>query len=216
MSLDVVESKPGRNGYLRKFPELAEFYEVSLRTVKSWAAEGREKNDICPLDDPEAMRGWWQRWHSSRPCPAGILKHVVAGRVEKPEPVAPVEKKELGNMEAGAAGSLARLEEMEIFLASKAQEPGQVKDWLAALTRLQLATTKFREEEEKAGRLVPKDLVSQLIRDFHSPIEQGIRGMYLTLCTVTGFPSTPGNEEAWGKACDKLFENFGKEIFHET
>ena len=119
-------------------------------------------------------------------------------------------------MEAGAAGALARLEEVEIILAAKAQEPGQVKDWLAALSRLQVATKTLREEEKEAGKLVPKEEVSQLIRDFHGPIEQGIRGMYQALCTATGFPATPSSEEAWGKACDQLFVKFGKEIFHAS
>lgn len=218
MSEKAEGKKPGRNGYLRPFKELAEFYEVSLRTVKSWAARGKAAEDLCPLDDPEAFREWWPRHHSTRPCPAGVLKHVAAGRVEKAAPVgevppAEVEVKELANLETGAAGALARLEEMEILLAGKAQQPGQVKDWLAALARLQLATKNFREEEEKAGRLVPKAMVAEVLRDFHEPIEQGVRGMFSTLCAETGFPGSPANEEAWGKVCDSLFEKFGREVF---
>jgi hypothetical protein len=207
----AAEIKVGRNGYLRPFKDLADFYEVSLRTAKNWAAEGKAADDRCPLDDPEELREWWARIHSGRACPAGIIKHVVSGRVDPPAPVR--ESERLKNQETGSAGTLARLEEIEILLAAKAQEPGGARDWLSTVSRLQLATTKFREEEEKYGRLVSREMVSQVIRDFHGPIEQSVRGLFGTMCALTGFPITPSAEEAWLKSCDKLFINFKTEIF---
>lgn len=216
---EKTEEKPiGKNGYRQTFPELATRYGVSLRTVKDWAARGKKAEDFCPLDDPGELREWWGR-RFTKACPGGILALVVLDRAAKGQESSVAEEVpelELSNLELGGSGILRRLEEVELALAKKAHEPGQAAPYLSAVSRLGAEKARFVAQAEKEKKLVPKDQVKAVIVDYFLPIEQGIRGMFLTLCAATGFPNDAEAQALWLKECDKLFARFGKEVFNES
>ena len=113
----------------------------------------------------------------------------------------------------GFEWTLKRLEEAERKLSKKVHEPGQAKPWLDTVARMSATSKALREEMERQGRLIPKDAAAAAIREFHGPIERGVRGMYRTFCEATGQPSVPETEERWLKEVDRLFQGFQEEVF---
>lgn len=122
----------------------------------------------------------------------------------------------VGDEEKGLAAALNRLEEMEVRLSRFAGDPGGAKPWLDTISRMTAVSTKLREEMEKLGQLIPKDMAEGVLLELLQPVEQGVRGMYTTLCQATGVVQCSKSEEAWSKECDRLFVRFGEEIFGEV
>ena len=229
-----ASKKTGRavhTGYLKDYGSYGEQYQASPRTVARWVKQGKTQTPEpipCPLDDPCEMRTWWAQCMTQR-CPAGIIdaekKHLAEAPAER-DPENPVEKLELeavevapinlGDHQAGLAGAMERLEWMEIEFSKKASDPGQAKNWFDALSKMSSLAEKVRKEKQEQGLLVPKLEVAQIIQEFHGPIEQGVRGLFLKMCKETGFHASPVTEAAWGKICDDLFRDFGKGIFDEA
>lgn len=130
--------------YREEYLVYAGRYGASSRTVKRWAALGRENRDLCPLDEPEKMRDWWARNMSQR-VPDKLLEADIVARREKglvvPDPPAaakaknlpaapllelpvvakkeppafiPREFKPVGDEEVGLAATHRRLQEAEV------------------------------------------------------------------------------------------------------
>ncbi len=179
----VIDTEPeevktvGRNGYLHTYAEHAERYGVGLRTVKRWVAVGREKDDVCPLDDPEGLYAWLNR-HVKRSVPEGVLQELIAWR---------------------------RL----------ATDPGGTKPWLDTISRMTSVSTKLREEMEKLGQLLPKEMVEGFLIELVQPVEQGVRGLYAVMCSATGVAACPKAEDRWNRECDRFFGRITKGVMDE-
>lgn len=159
------------SGYARTYPEYGETFGCSARTVKRWVKIGKDADDACPLDEPGRMRAWWSRCMRLR-CPDGVLAAEIAAGGRKS---VPVEEPELPPMmleseERGLAGALARLEQLEVKLAGRADQPGQADPWLRTVARMTALATKLRQELEAQGKLVPKQEVAAEIKSFHGQI----------------------------------------------
>lgn len=202
-----------RTGYLEDYEAYADRYGVALRTVKRWVAKGKEVGERCPLDDAEGMRVWWSRWMIQK-CPEKILSAAVAIR-KSPPPVVepPVIEERVEEDEKGLEKMIGRLLSMEVKLSRVAQDPGGAKPWLDTISRTTSVITKLREEKEKLGALVPKDIAEAAIHEFHGPIENGVRGIGSDFCRAAGLPWGERQEAAWAKVCDELFKRFGEEVF---
>ncbi|MFC7337282.1 hypothetical protein ACFQY0_08860 [Haloferula chungangensis] len=57
----------------RTLEDYSAWYGKSQRTIKRWRQMGVQKRDLCPLDDPAALVGWWLR-HQRQRVPVGILR----------------------------------------------------------------------------------------------------------------------------------------------
>jgi hypothetical protein len=226
------KKKSGRasnTGYSRSYNFYAEQYSASARTVKRWVKTGKDHTPDpipCPLDDPTSMRSWWGSC-MSQTCPDGILAAEVAALKtearapsnqagQAPEVPDSIPVVEIGTEEKGLAAAMKRLEQMEVEFSKKATEPGQAKTWFDAIARMTSLAANVRKELEAQNLLAPRAQVAQELRDLLQPVETGIRGMYSTLCESLEIPATPALEAKWLKACDKLFERFGKEIFTDV
>lgn len=230
------EKKIGRNGYYHTYPQHVEWYGSSLRTIKRWVDEGKKCGETCPLDDPEALYSWLSR-HHQRAVPEGVLQALIEWRkkhgvVVAPEPVAEEEVPDssepdddkraemlslpVGEDETGLAAALSRLEVMEVRLSRLATEPGGAKPWLDTISRMTSVSTKLREEMEKLGQLLPKEMVEGIFIELLQPIEQGVRGLYSTMCSVTGVVACPQSEEKWHKECDRFFVRIRKGFLDEV
>jgi hypothetical protein len=194
--------------------EYADRYGKSLRTVKRWRAIGEEAGDRCPLESPEKMMAWWQRHMRQKP-PDGLLKQL-GGPIAVPESKPEVPSEPAGDEQPGMEAALKRLEDTEVLLHGQATQPGGTKPWLDTLARMTTLRGKLREELEKEGRLLPKDMVERTIHELHGPIALGVRGMYRTMCELLPAVPDPVKEAEWGKACDQLFERLGKEVLSEV
>lgn len=174
--------RASRTGFEHGYDFYAERYGASARTVKRWVKIGREADDATPLDDPLRMRSWWARCMKLR-CPAGVvgaeveaLKAAPEKVAERPEEVPVVEgvpevaRVQLETEERGLAGALARMEQMEVKLAERADQPGQAKPWLDTISRMTSVATKLRQELVEQGKLVPKNEVAAELKGYHGQI----------------------------------------------
>lgn len=222
----------------RDWAGYAERYGVSERTCKRWAAHGDDKNDPCPLDQPEEMRGWWARTMSQR-CPAKLLGAAVKGRLDEPKreyppapemelPVQPVILKELQAVEVGEVGieaTLKRLQEAEVHThreyqdALKAGDEGKAK--LAQKMFLDLAKqVAIAEEKAVAQRVRVRDLIPRLeaevaIADFHQAFHGLLRGGADRFFRAFGVEVSAGNDEKWQVMMDGICETLQGEVFGE-
>jgi hypothetical protein len=234
--------KKARTGLLHPLATYALRYGASERTVKRWRTMGSDE-DPCPLDDPEAMLGWWSR-HSPQKVPDGVNRAVIKARKAAGGAIAAAVEGELPLVSAprareaaknesenppgqnpgaatpiivpegrGLEAELVRLMDLAARLRVTADQPGQAKQYLDALSRMGAIQEKLRVEGEKAGRLVPKDLVEAALIDLHAPIAAGVRALYATMCEILGIPAGEAGKEKWDATCDALFKRFEEEVF---
>jgi hypothetical protein len=105
----------------------AEFYGVSVKTIKRWVAAGRAHKDPPPLQTPAEMPAWAARMRALKVegfkhrCPAEIenAAAVVAAASQPPEPAAPSPARRYDDItpeEKNPRQLLARLEQEEARL----------------------------------------------------------------------------------------------------
>lgn len=231
--------KRGRNGYVHTYAEHAEWYGVSLRTVKRWAGEGKNlkrdgKGDLCPLDNPDRLYSWLSQ-HVQATVPEGVAAAVIQWRkshgvntgdgilpthpVGESEEVAEERAREVAleqpvaPEELGLEAALRRLQITEVQLHRFATDRGGTKPWLDTLSRMTAVSAKLREELESLGELIPRQMAEGILVEMMQPVEQGVRGLYADMCHETGLVACPKAEVAWRKVCDSLFVVLGKEVF---
>lgn len=212
----------------------AQMYGKDERTVKRWKAEGVEKGDPTPLENPELMRAWWARCKAQR-IPPGIDAAVTRWRIDHsaPAPVLelpvqvaapPMAAEKAAARKAimdepvdedaiGPEHTLRRLLELEPKLHRIATDPGQAKEYSAIVARIGPAAKALREENERLRKLIPRTEAETMIHEFHAPVERETRQLYGAMCEILGLPATPHSRDAWNKECDKLFARFQEEVF---
>jgi hypothetical protein len=122
-------------------------------------------------------------------------------------------EKPVAEEEIGIEQTLRRLAETEVRLSRVATDPGQTKAWLDTVARMSSAAERLRQEQERMGKLIPRDRAEVMIHEFHQPVEREIRLLYRVMCENCGLPATPETEDRWNKECDRLFARFAEEVF---
>lgn len=215
--------EPGK----RDWEGLSGIYGKSVRTLKRYDQDGRAAGDLCPLEEPGEMPGWWQK-HMKQQVPSWLLNAAkIAGTATTvdPAPATPVDVPalipaeeeidlEVLDEELGLEKTLDRLAKLEVRLSRKAHQPGQNKAWLDTISRMGTVAEKLRTEHERLRKLIPLTEAETMIHEFHAPIERETRQLARTMCAITGLPFTPHIQEAWNKECDRLFARFQQEVFH--
>lgn len=112
---EVVEprSKPRR---ALKQADYAEKYGYSIRQVKNWIKDGRDKKSPPPLDTPAEMPNWFESVYSRR-CPEKLWTAVESlaspPTSEAPRDLAPIALPELKPGELGILQTLQRVREAD-------------------------------------------------------------------------------------------------------
>jgi hypothetical protein len=185
MGEELLEAGAGRarsgraavTGYDESYAVYAARYGASARTIKRWVKIGRDRDDALPLDQPGEMRAWWSRCMTLR-CPPGIVQAAVdVAREPKEAKETDIRPLMLESEERGLAGALARLEQMEVRLAERADQPGQADPWLRTISRMTALATKLRQELQAQGELVPKREVAAELKTFHGQIVSVLKSM---------------------------------------
>jgi len=200
-------------------------YGVNPRSVKRWRAHGVAIGDLVPLEDAGKMVAWWGRNMKLR-CPPGIMAAVRGDELPLDAPPKPeravVDKDEarkaalfapVDETELGLEQTIKRLAENEVRLSRVAMDPGQARAWLDTVSRLGAEMGRLRVENEKLGKLIPRDRAETMIHEYHQPVEREVRLLYRVMCEITGMPQTPQAEDLWNKECDRLFARFQGEVF---
>jgi len=211
-----------RSGYPEPLEAYAERYGAGLRTVKRWAAIGRERNDRTPLDRAVEMPGWWARNMQLR-CPAEVLAAagavtVAGAKPAGPEFPEPVDLPPLTADDLTTEATLRRLAEGEarmgrlVLSSSGSDMLSLAKPWTDTAQRLTITLKAYREEAEKMGRLVDRGAVDQALRELHAPVVRMVRRLYRTWCRVTGLPATNDGEEKWQADVDRELEALQREL----
>lgn len=202
-----------RAEFSRTYEEFARIYGKSPRTLKRLVADGKAKGDVPPLDQPVEFVAWWERNMKHR-VPASILAAAggdalmeipqVKAAADEPAPALPAEPPVPGE-ERGLQATLAALETLEFQLRSTNTDAGKTKNYLDTVNRLAIITGKLREEDEKLGKLIPRDRVETILHEVHGPIERETRLLFRAMCDLLGIPASPDAEQKWNAEIDRLF-----------
>jgi hypothetical protein len=173
--------------------ELAEEWGYSLRQIKNWIADGKEKKDPAPLIHPAEMPAWFARVYAPRECPERLKLAArrllddgaaTSSSVETEAQPEPVPKIEISDSEKGLLAMLERLRSAEATLHARymaAIESGSVRadfllsEWKkisAELRALEKAAPKALEE---LGVYVRKDEVRRELTALHASIIKAFR-----------------------------------------
>lgn len=107
--------------------KLAAAWGYSVRQIKNWIQDGREKADPAPLTRPAEMPAWFERVFAPRKCPDRLRLAVQVLLDAKPansagSPAAapvPAERIAIDDSEKGLLAMLGRLRESEALLHAK-------------------------------------------------------------------------------------------------
>lgn len=214
------KGRPCRFG--RPLREYVEVYGAAVRTIKQWVRRGDDVGEPVPLDDPVGMVRWWERWMKKR-VPEEIWK--AAGPLAEMAAVTPKEEKVVHVPKAdekpgevvmpegiGLEAELGRLEILAARLSVTAHEPGQARNYTAAVSQMSILSRRMREELERERRLLPREEVERFIHEFHGPIEREVRLLVDGMGEAIGVPVTPLMREAWNRLCDETFSRMGEEV----
>lgn len=169
--------------------ELADEWGYSLRSIKGWLAEGREKNDPCPLTSPAEMPAWFARVHAPRQCPDKLrdaAQRILAGEKMQPAKTAqvsaviPHERVEIAEGEKGMLAMLDRYRTAEATLHRKYMEAVETGDEVRSqflLSEWSKMGEKLRQVEKSApaalealGIYVRRDEIQRELEPLHHAI----------------------------------------------
>jgi hypothetical protein len=217
--------------YLEQYKVYASRYGASVRTIKRWVADGAAADDVCPLDEPVALRDWWGRRMKQR-VPAEILAAAAQGepllelpvqpvKEEKPpEPIAPRVLVEFDGNEQGIQFLLKRAQQRAAqahdgWMKAKTEEDAaywerRCKDADEAVRKI---TKDATDEEIKLRAYIPRLEAETQITEFHMDLLTRIRGLGEEMARALGIPPTPTMEERWQGIVDELCLTLQTEIF---
>ncbi|HEX7260288.1 MAG TPA: hypothetical protein VF258_00575 [Luteolibacter sp.] len=171
--------------------ELADEWGYSVRSIKGWLADGRAKNDPCPLTRPEQMPEWFARVHSPRQCPdklrdaAARLLEVNAKPAVVSAPPPPPERIEIPEEAKGMLAMLDRLRTAEARLYQNymdAVDAGNeqrstylMKEWSQVAEKLRALEKVAPETLQKLGLYVQKTEVVRELETLHRAVIKTIR-----------------------------------------
>lgn len=177
-----------------KQEELAHEWGYSVRSIKGWLADGRAKNDPCPLKHPGDMLAWFSRMHVGRDVPEKLRDAVMrlqdtqntkAVALEIVVKAPPVERIEIPEEQKGLLAMLNRYRDAEPALHRKymdAIESGDeqkagfyMREWSAMGEKLRALEKIAPKALEELGIYVKKDEVTRELETLHRAIVKSIR-----------------------------------------
>ena len=228
--METGELLPDDGNAKPRWAEWAALYGSSERTLKRWAAHGRDQGDECPMGVPAQMPGWWSRNMTQR-IPHKVLLAAGPGAVvveRKPDqgPAAvlmdPREFVGATDAEMGIEATLRRLEDSEVFAHRTYTEAitagDQSKALIAERSFRQLAAEKVKVEEKvREARIASRDLIPReeaelRIADVHGDLILRFRGMADRVCRAYGVPVTAETEATWLDLVDEFCEALLAEV----
>ena len=148
--------------------------------------------------------------------PASIL-NAAGGNALLEIPVVPLKKPPVAEIpplpdesqpesgEMGLKATLNALETLEFKLRASNADAGKTKNYLDTVNRLAITAGRLREEDEKLGKLLPRDRVETILHEVHGPIERETRLLYRAMCDLLGLLASPDTESLWNAEVDRLF-----------
>lgn len=179
--------------------QLAEIWNVSLRTIKGWQAEGQAANDPAPLINPAKFPAWFERIHAPRECPQRYrdsAQRILAGEKAAVEEAGkPPEKPPVRTViHEEAKGMLAMLErhrESEARLGTDymqaVEEGNEVRasflfsQWTKMGEQLRSLEKVAPQALEALGIYVKKDEIHRELEQLHRAILKAFR-QQLRMC----------------------------------
>lgn len=174
--------------------ELAEEWGYSERSIKGWLADGRSKNDPCPLTRPAEMPEWFSRVHAPRQCPDKLRNaadRICAGETARAQSapagdnLPPAERIEVAEEEKGLLAMLNRYRNAEATLHQKymaAIDSGNeqragflMREWSEMGEKLRALEKVAPKALEELGIYVRKDEVLRELEPLHRAIIKAIR-----------------------------------------
>jgi hypothetical protein len=201
--------------------KLAAAWGYSVRQIKNWIQEGREKTDPAPLTKPAEMPAWFERVFAPRKCPDRLRLAVQAllnasasnatgSRGASPAP--PAERITIDDSEKGLLAMLGRLRESEALLHAKYLAAVDVdehkasflfSEWGKIVERLRALEKSAPKSLEELGIYVRRDEVIRELAPLHVAIlksfRQAIRQGRLRLRATT-------DAAEWNAVADSLVD----------
>ncbi|MEO5712175.1 MAG: hypothetical protein ABIT37_01695 [Luteolibacter sp.] len=172
--------------------QLADAWGYSVRSIKGWLADGREKGDPCPLTRPEEMPEWFARVHSPRQCPdklrdsaARLLENNEATSAPTIAAAPAIERIEIPEEAKGMLAMLDRLRTAEATLyqnymgavaaGNEQRSTYLMKEWSQVAEKLRALEKVAPETLEKLGLYVKKAEVVRELETLHRAIVKTVR-----------------------------------------
>ena len=184
----------------------AQFYGSAEKTIKTWAAIGRDAKDPAPFADPPAMVDWWERLRAN-----GVLKHRMPQKLldaaakwqqhqspaPAPQPVAtppaidaaaPIDLTEFdADAQFDVAAQTAKLNyQVHAKLLMAALQSGEKSEIRSAQSAYEKAFETYRVAESsktkimaEAGLTVPREEVERKLIQLHQPMPRRLRASLL-------------------------------------
>ncbi|MDP1580718.1 MAG: hypothetical protein Q8M02_10585 [Candidatus Didemnitutus sp.] len=143
----------GRLKFAHGYEHYAEQLGVSLRTIKRWVRTGKEKSDLCPLDDLAQLHGWWTRCQNYDAPTQVVAASAEAARANAEAPPTPSTGEQVAgtpgtaNAEGkGAHGATTPPPPGKPLIAHGAMESITLEDTLARVSRQHRANLDLLDE----------------------------------------------------------------------
>lgn len=207
--------------------QLAGAWGYSVRSIKGWLADGRAKNDPCPLKKPGDMVEWFERVHAPRQAPEklrGAVSRVLAlietgAASSSPSEAArtPVERVEISEDEKGMIAMLNRHRTAEAELhakymdavanADEAKMSLYMREWSNMGQKLRQLEKDAPKALQEMGIYVRKDDVIRELEPLHRAIMKSFRQ---TLRVQRIRLKNAETAEDWNRLVDELVDEVGE------
>lgn len=199
--------------------QLAAEWDVSLRTIKGWTAEGNAAKDPVPLTQPAKFQGWFERLHPGRQFPDKYrlaAQRILAGEraavaAATPPVALPPERLKIEEDAKGLLAMLERHREAEARLGTeymKAVDSGDevrasflLSQWSSMGEKLRALEKIAPKALEELGIYVRKDEIQRELEPLHRSIIKAFR-QQLRMCRPK-LRATQSAEE-WNLLTDEI------------
>lgn len=202
--------------------ELAVAWQVSLRTIKGWHAEGIAAGDPAPLANPSKFAAWFERIHAPRECPQRYrdsAQRILAGEkaaaavaAEKP-PEKPPERLVIESEAKGMLAMLERFRESEARLGLQYMDAVTAGDevrasflfsqWTKTGEQLRSLEKVAPQALEALGIYVKKEEIQRELEQLHRAILKSFR-QQLRMCRPR--LRAAATSEDWNRVSDEIVE----------
>lgn len=172
--------------------KLAAAWGYSVRQIKNWIQEGRDKGDPAPLTRPAEMPAWFERVFAPRKCPDRLRLAVQVLLDAKPatsagSPAAvpvPPERIVIDESEKGLLATLGRLRESEAVLHQKYLNAVDTdehkanflrKEWGQTVEQLRALEKSAPKTLEELGIYMRRDQIMRELAPLHAAILKSFR-----------------------------------------
>jgi|GEM_PF-3527242 len=231
-----ADAPPHRYEHTRN--HYAALFSQTARTINRWIAHGKAQDSPPPLDDPEAMIGWWMK-HMKHRVPASLLRFKAPpsavdspqGPGTEPPEAGEGEPRAAGVPERGSvgmAGMLKRMREAERDAAEKYQlaqgaeppDPSLIEMRRRAWDRMAETLRKLEKDSprilEASGDVLPRAETVSELGQMLGVFALTWRGFARRMLPVMRGMSIEQSDKHWNLESDRVFAGFQKSRFAEV